>query len=89
MMNHMKALAILAFCYRIEAAALPQVKPAVLPVPPVAVPGIVPAAASSAVGMPSSFIFHIPLICEQLAKTKYSSNRIRWRVFFKHRYWLD
>jgi hypothetical protein len=33
MMNHMKALAILAFCYRIEAAALPQL--GAFPVPAV------------------------------------------------------
>jgi hypothetical protein len=68
MMNHMKALVILAFCYYIEAAALPQIKPAVLPVPPVAVPGIVPSAASSAAGISFSFVFLIPLIYGQSAK---------------------
>jgi hypothetical protein len=54
MMNHMKALAILAFCYKIEAAALPQLGPALS----VAIPAILPAVTEVSIpvsSMSSSF----------------------------------
>jgi hypothetical protein len=53
MMNHMKALAILAFCYKIEAAALPQLGALSVPAISLSAAAELSAAAALSVAVPT------------------------------------